>query len=818
MAQGRQNWQEVAAPSFAGVGAMMSAAGSSWDNGMNTLLSGLDRAKLAQQERLSNAALLPLANVGSDAEAAAALGNLTIDPRNISAAAMETIMGTRARGMDLDTARMGNRDTNSQIGYRDGQMQIAANRDGRDQLDWNWGDQNRRDEAAWAATVGAAQQTAYDGSYGTRQNGAYNPGGNGSGPQGAGGAMPDPTSYVRYQNQGATRSLPLDDRLVGAMSFLPEMGVTMEVHSGGQSSAEEGGPRTGSTRHDHGMAGDVDFYQGDRKLDWNNPDDLPLLSTIVQRAKGNGVTGIGAGDDYMGAGRFHIGFGDPGVWGAGGKGANAPEWLRAAYDGVPAAQGGMPTQTGGNFRGDIMAALPENSTLSMAQVTGAVDGVYGAYDRAVTDRQGYRTTDISNDTNAQSLLEAQTTWNRDQRVAADTELAAGMALDAVQTTVSDVEGRNKIIDNPDLTPAQKTLALAEIANVDREAATYAGFQPLAPAAPEGYSEIQQNVANLNNQNAAAMSGNQLATVNQLAQTTYSDPTTAPTVLMDKMAEQFGEDFTDSPAVGQRIIKEVAAELGVSASTAAALLEQTVQQGASGNPFDGQSRNTMRFDADAAIKLGRDNLDPEAIRAASELLGANETQAATLANFESGIAALTDRIQQGKGVEGYDPAPDEAQRAELMQGYKSFVDGQVAIDGTNREGDGGPVAGSGRGNNSGRGGAAGPVMGNGNPADIPAARPSNARPATQSGVDVNRVDPAAQIAQAATRVEQEAAVAKTQEYILGIGGHVEMLRAQTPEQLNAVKSQIAERIMADRSIPDAQKPIMIEALKVITPPR
>jgi len=99
------------------------------------------------------------------------------------------------------------------------------------------------------------------------------------------------------------------------MSFVSDLGVTMDVISGGQ---EDNGPNgTGSTRHNHGNAADVDFYKDGRKLDWNNPADLPLLTQIVQTAKSRGVTGIGAGDDYMGAGRFHVGFGDPGVWGAG---------------------------------------------------------------------------------------------------------------------------------------------------------------------------------------------------------------------------------------------------------------------------------------------------------------------------------------------------------------------------------------------------------------------------------------------------------------------------------------------------------------------
>lgn len=140
--------------------------------------------------------------------------------------------------------------------------------------------------------------------------------------------------WLTYSNQGATRSLPISDGLVRAMSFLPEMGVTMDVYSGGQPS--EGPNRVGSTRHDHGNAADVTFYKDGRMLDWNNPADVPVLSDIVSRAKAGGVTGIGAADDYMGPGRVHIGFGSPAVWGADGKAANAPDWLHSAYYGAPA--------------------------------------------------------------------------------------------------------------------------------------------------------------------------------------------------------------------------------------------------------------------------------------------------------------------------------------------------------------------------------------------------------------------------------------------------------------------------------------------------
>lgn len=142
--------------------------------------------------------------------------------------------------------------------------------------------------------------------------------------------------FIRYANQNATRRLPVNPRLAEAMSFLQQMGVSMEVFSGGQPAKGSGGARVGSVRHDHGNAADVFFHQNGRRLDWANPQDLPTYQDIVRKAKAAGLTGFGAGPGYMQPGSMHIGFGNPGVWGAGGTGRTAPGWLAEAYGETPA--------------------------------------------------------------------------------------------------------------------------------------------------------------------------------------------------------------------------------------------------------------------------------------------------------------------------------------------------------------------------------------------------------------------------------------------------------------------------------------------------
>lgn len=140
--------------------------------------------------------------------------------------------------------------------------------------------------------------------------------------------------WLRYANQGAIRNDPLSAQLVNAMSFLPDLGVTMEVFSGGQENNTTHG--TGSPRHNHGNSADVFFYKDGRRLDGKNPQDLPVFQEIVSRGKAAGLTGFGAGQGYMQPGSMHIGYGNAAVWGKDGKGANAPGWLRQAYGVAPA--------------------------------------------------------------------------------------------------------------------------------------------------------------------------------------------------------------------------------------------------------------------------------------------------------------------------------------------------------------------------------------------------------------------------------------------------------------------------------------------------
>ena len=161
--------------------------------------------------------------------------------------------------------------------------------------------------------------------------------------------------------EAQVRKLPVSPKLKGVLETAAmDAGVDVRVKSGGQPSS--GPNRVGSTRHDDGNAADLDLYIGNRKLSPNNPEDLPIFKRFVAAAKSAGATGIGAGEGYMApdASRLHVGFGSEAIWGAGGKSANAADWLREAVYG----NGGNPNaqmQPNQNRRSEILSSNPQQA-------------------------------------------------------------------------------------------------------------------------------------------------------------------------------------------------------------------------------------------------------------------------------------------------------------------------------------------------------------------------------------------------------------------------------------------------------------------------
>lgn len=135
----------------------------------------------------------------------------------------------------------------------------------------------------------------------------------------------------KQSTDAAIRKLPIANKLDKALAYAAgQAGVQVEVHSGGQAGIGEGGPRIGSTRHDHGNAADIKLSVIEdgkkRYLDFTNPNDRAVFSKFVTAARAAGATGIGAGSEYMGNHTIHVGYGNEATWGSAAGG-----WLGDAF-------------------------------------------------------------------------------------------------------------------------------------------------------------------------------------------------------------------------------------------------------------------------------------------------------------------------------------------------------------------------------------------------------------------------------------------------------------------------------------------------------
>ena len=139
---------------------------------------------------------------------------------------------------------------------------------------------------------------------------------------------------VRMQNSGATRNKALDSRLMSVLEKAAEdAGVDVVVFSGGQDQKGRGTRRTGSIRHDNGLAADIWIYSDGRRLPTSREN--PIVAKFIAACVANGAKGIGAGPGYMGGVGIHVDlWGERAgarTWGAGGRSANTPTYVAQAY-------------------------------------------------------------------------------------------------------------------------------------------------------------------------------------------------------------------------------------------------------------------------------------------------------------------------------------------------------------------------------------------------------------------------------------------------------------------------------------------------------
>jgi len=139
---------------------------------------------------------------------------------------------------------------------------------------------------------------------------------------------------VKMANSNKTRNQPIQRQLMNVLKSAAEAaGVDVLVTSGGQDALGKGSRRTGSTRHDGGYAADIQLVSDGRTLRTDREN--PIVAKFIASAVDAGAKGIGAGPGYMGSTGIHVdlwGSAKGGtIWGAGGRSANAPDYVRMAY-------------------------------------------------------------------------------------------------------------------------------------------------------------------------------------------------------------------------------------------------------------------------------------------------------------------------------------------------------------------------------------------------------------------------------------------------------------------------------------------------------
>ena len=110
-----------------------------------------------------------------------------------------------------------------------------------------------------------------------------------------------------------TRRQPITPELREVLQYAAEeSGVQVEVFSGGQADITQGGPRTGTERHDLGHAADIKLKVKNadgsyRYLSSKNEADREIMSKFIINSRKMGAKGIGSGVGYMGESGIHIG-------------------------------------------------------------------------------------------------------------------------------------------------------------------------------------------------------------------------------------------------------------------------------------------------------------------------------------------------------------------------------------------------------------------------------------------------------------------------------------------------------------------------------
>lgn len=811
----RLGWNQVAAPDFSASARLMAGAGDAWQQAMGTLSGGLERAGDRQKTRLSNGALLPLANVGSDQEAAAALAALKIDPNNITPEAMAQIMATRGRGMDMDTARMNNNNTGSQIGYRDNQSRILGNQDARTGQIHDRTMQSEDDMIALTGQYNDAYYNAQQGNYGAQGN-----------PLGTAGA-----------------NVTNEDTFGGFMGTVQEGGLTNPFGLAAVASTvqrESGfdpknGNRTWSDPSESGVEGTSGGYMSLRddrykKMVAFTGGDMspqaqaayfmkedPSLITRLQGAKS-----VEEAQQMMNEAWKFAGYDKPNEGEAAERFATANSML-SRFGGT--SGGAAPGQTGtrqasGEMLGRIN--IPEGARITPAQAKVLNDDIFGAWDTGVDTRDANRTQEIAQQ-------RAQVGWETELKGLDDTT-AAQEFIDTEARKGINLQERQALVANSSLSPGARTAAMTMLEDPNAFAGDYAG-PDYNPYSVPGSANIDQQRADFVAQQDAAIGSNETLRAQSQARTNYGD-TENPVDLATTLKGTYGDTLQDTVGDITTSITTVmdglkAAGVNVTEADAKQLIADSVEEASRWGRLETfQGSDTVKIDTKKAIERGARLYAPEAIQAASRLQGQADRNIAQLDSFDAGINQSKERISQGRGNADYQANGYMADDGRVKRTYQTMGDwitnnkpagyvappdttggaGSTAVDGTNRS-----ASLPERGGNNGAANQGAPAWNN-----PETSNPQRQRNGRNPAPGQAAFDAAAEQASGRVSGARKAAVEATQDYIQRDPDLMEALLAATPEQAVVIKQKLAAQIMEDTSIDQGMRYQMVNELKGINP--
>jgi len=620
-------YQSVAAPNLSGISQILANSSSGFSAGFDKLSNLLNERANDRATAQSNAIIPELAQVGSEAEVNQFLQGLggKIDPRNMSPELLSAITNLRKNAQGFDQGRLDQSKTRADIRGVDArtrgtqaQTQIALNADGRTQTQFDRGIAREDALAGHTNHFANARIGAYRG-----QNdlGGLAPstliqtesGGNFAASNDATGSSGRKGHFGRVQF-GKDR---LDDaKRAGAIpkDMTPEQFLK---DPDAQVNAEK-------------------WHFGDIQ---QNIDKAGLTKYIGQNVNGTPITRDGI------VAMAHLG-----------GFAGAKKFLESGGKYNPADSNGTTLSAyakthAGNTSGNVPYDYSSGGVLRPQDINPLIDETYKAFGIG----QDRRNTDA---VNADANRARDTAFNNAQTASNTASAGLAAAIERANTSLNPTEAVQSIASDPNLTPEEKQAALGSLGNlpVDTIQAPRPGSQPASfPETGQANVIIDSFVK----EQQAALANNDNIRINKNAAEAYSDGSPA-NKLLERIPGLNANNATVLTAINK--VRE-ALPAGASPALAASLIEETVRQGRSFIPFDGEDSSTVEIDTDAAIAKGRQILSPEGVRGAAEITAQAENNKAGLDQIQQAISGLQTQITREEQL-----GRDSSASRELLKNY------------------------------------------------------------------------------------------------------------------------------------------------------